>query len=101
MFVFIFADNCIPGFVGRAIGGCTNIHARLYFIKALRIGVNTGTMCTARFKCKDLVTKPMTPSLVKITCEKGYEVDLTRALDHCQVCKGEWLLSSLTLLVLG
>jgi len=69
--------------LGRAVGGCTNVHANLFFIRTYHTAKSFKQLCVTAFKCENVKR-----SLVKITCEKGYEIDITNALDHCRVCQG-------------
>lgn len=69
------------------MGGCTNVRATMYFIRTFsRDRKPSGTrLCTNRVHC-DAV--PDQRSLVKLTCEKGYQVNLKYSRDYCQLCEG-------------
>lgn len=72
--------------LGRSIGGCTNVHATMYFIRsfsrARKPGVNH---CTNQVQCDDVVGQA---SLVKLRCEKGYQVNVKYSRDYCMLCEG-------------
>ena len=76
---------CSYNIVGTAISGCSNVGGSLFLLRALQKGKFVDHVCLAKVKCKDVPG-----SLINITCEKGYKVNVLKALDQCQVCEGKY-----------
>lgn len=73
--------------VGRSIGACTNVRSTMYFIRSfMRSRQPRVDRCTNQVKCEE---QKNATSLVKLSCERGYQINLKYARDYCMLCEGE------------
>ena len=84
--ILTISDITISSSAGRSIGGCTNVRATMYFIRSFsRSRKPRVNRCTNQVQCEEQDGKN---SLVKLKCEKGYQINLKYARDYCMLCEG-------------